>query len=156
VVAILSALVAILSAIFTGINLLLTYLRDRREKQRDIRSVEIVSSIENAFIAIGEGIETPYYRCTVTNSNVLSVQISSVGLASSVNAGMEIPLERAPGQANQALVQGASEVWGIPLHDLQAQFSGPSEVRVVAVATDTARNRYIQDQSKSLPIHPES
>ena len=51
--------VSILSALFTGISLLLTYQRDQREKERDRKKVDIVSSIEDHFIAIGEGISTP-------------------------------------------------------------------------------------------------
>lgn len=148
--------VAIVSAFFTGLSVLFTYKRDQREKKRNIKSVEITSSIENKFVAIGEGIDTPYYRCTVTNTNVLSIQIRSVGLASSGDSGMEIPLERAPDQESRVLAQGASEVWEMPLRDLQEQLSGSSEIEVVAIVTDTVGDRYVQDKTKSLPIHLES
>jgi len=92
----------------------------------------------------------------VTNRNAPSVQIRNVGLASSGDSGVEIPLQRAPDNESRVLAQGASEIWEMPLRDLQEQLSGPSEIEVVAIVTDTTGDRYVQDKSKSLPIQLES
>jgi hypothetical protein len=151
--------VSIISIVLAGISLHLTYLRDRREKQRDRREeererkrVDIVSSIQNRFFTIEEPVQVPYYCCTVTNAGVPGVQIRRVGLRSHRNAGAEIPLQLASGQADGLLAQGASQIWEISLDELQASLSGPSPLRVVAVATDTVGDQYVQDRSKSVPI----
>jgi hypothetical protein len=151
--------VSIVSIVLAGISLVLTYLRDRREKQRDRREeererkrVDIVSSIQSRFLAIEEPVQIPYYCCTVTNVGVPGVQIRHVGLRSHGNAGAEIRLQLASGQVNGLLAQGSSQLWEISLDELQASLSGPSPLRVVAVATDTVGDQYVQDRSKSVPI----
>lgn len=151
-VSITALVVSILSALFTGISLILTYQRDRREKERDRKKVNIVSSIDNHFIAIGTGISTPVYRCTMTNIGVPGVEIRRVGLRSHRSAGVEIPLELAHGEERRALAQGDSQIWEKDLKELQASFSGSGSLKVVAVATDTVGDQYVQDTSKSLPI----
>jgi hypothetical protein len=147
-------IVSVVSLALAGMSLFLTYLRDRREKQRDRKKVDIVSSIENrAFFVIGEeSVAALYYCCTVTNVGVPGVQIRRVGLRSHGNARVEIPLQRAQGQEDGVLAQGGSQVWEIVLEELQASLSGPSPAKVVAVATDTVGDQYVQDRSKSVPI----
>jgi len=154
VVPIAALIVSVVSLALAGISLFLTYQRDRREKQRDRKKVDIVSSIENRALLVVEekSIEASYYCCTVTNAGVPGVKIRRVGLRSHGNAGVEIPLQRAQGQEDGVLAQGDSQVWLIALEDLQASLSGPSPTKVVAVATDTAGDQYVQDRSKSVPI----
>jgi hypothetical protein len=151
--------VSIVSIVLAAISLRLTYLRDRREKQRDRREeererkrVDIVSSIESHLFPVEEPVEVPYYCCTVTNAGVPGAQIRRVGLRSHGNAGAEIPLQLAPGQDRGLLTRGASQVWEISLEELQASLSGPRPLEVVAVATDTVGDQYVQDRSKSVPI----
>ena len=151
--------VSIVSIVLAAISLRLTYLRDRREKQRDRREeererkrVDIVSSIESHLFPVEEPVEVPYYCCTVTNAGVPGVQIRRVGLRSHGNAGAEIPLQLAPGQDRGLLTRGDSQVWEISLEELQASLSGPRPLEVVAVATDTVGDQYVQDRSKSVPI----
>lgn len=145
-------IVSLVSLGLAGWSLHLTRKRDQREQDRDRKKVEIVSSIEDHFLAIGEGIPYWKYRCTVTNTGVPGVEIRSVGLRSHGSAGAEIPLELAQGEEARVLAQGAAQVWEIGLDELRAARSGPGALDVVAVAKDTAGDEYVQEQSKSLPI----
>ena len=99
------------------------------------------------------GIGVTYYRCTVTNISVLGVKIKRVGLRSHGSAGAEIPLELASGEVERLLGQGDSQVWEKPLYELRtAAISSSSPLEVVAVATDTVGDQFVQDRKKSLKI----
>lgn len=141
--------VSLISLLVAAFSLWLTYERDQREKERDRKKVDIVNSIERRIVAV---IDVAFYRCTVTNIGVPGVKIRRVGLRSHGSAGAEIPLELASGEEERVLGQGDSQVWETPLDELRAAISGPNFLKVVAVATDTAGDQYVQDQSKSLTL----
>ena len=88
----------------------------------------------------------------MTNIGVPGVEIQRVGLRSHGTASVEIPLELADGEERRALAQGDSQVWEKDLKELQTSLSGSGNLRVVAVATDTVGNQYVQNTSKSLPM----
>ena len=139
----LTPLIASLALILGTANIAITLWRGTRRGQ--MKLIETLKEGE-------EGIFV-YYRCQVTNTGCVGIQVDKVDLypANGEDVGIS-SLRLRSGEKPRKLDQGETQDWEICLPDLQATplATGPSEW--VAVATDTTGKEYRQKRKDSMKI----
>ncbi len=119
-------------------NFLLTLWRGRRHIR--IRS----SQVEDA-ILIGAGEVVSFnYRCTVTNTGYIGLQIERVELRPAAGGNVGIELELAHGEQPRKLDQGEKQNWEKDVRELKRALQVAEKIEVIAVAVDTTGEEYVQ------------
>jgi hypothetical protein len=93
-----------------------------------------------------------YYRCQVTNTGYIPLQVDSVLLYPSGGGNGGFPLRLRTGEDPRMLHQGETQDWEIGLHELERRFRVKGRLELVAAATDTTGKEYRQKRKDSLTI----
>jgi len=128
--------ISLLALVGTLGNYLLTLSRGRKH-------VQLKSSL-----VVEEPAEI--YRCLVTNTGYIGIEIDRVELRRSAESSLGIVLQLPRGEQPRKLDQGESQAWGIYLDELKERLQG--ETKVVAVAVDTTGKEYVQKQKDAVAI----
>jgi hypothetical protein len=135
--------ISLLALVGTLGNYLLTLSRGRKHvRLRSFLDVEI----DNRGNLSGREV----YRCTVTNTGYIGVQVDSVELRESVDSPLGIMLGLRQDEKPRKLDQGESQEWGMYLHDIEERLQG--ETKVIAVAVDTTGKEYVQQRKDAVSI----
>jgi hypothetical protein len=141
--------IALLALVGTLGNYLLTLSRGRKY-------VQLKSSLVRASLTVEEPAEI--YRCLVTNTRYIGVEIDRVELRWSAENSSnlvwptprKIVLQLSRDEQPRKLDQGESQEWGIYLDELKESLLG--ETKVIAVAVDTTGKEYVQKPKDAMTI----
>ena len=139
----LTPIVAALALMLGTANIGITLWRGTRRVQ--IKMIETLKeSDEGIFV---------YYRCQVTNTGCIRVQIYRVDLYPAGGENAAISLRPRSDEEPRELYQGERQDWEICLRDLKAAFQAAGQLELVAVATDTTGKKYRQKRKDSMTIN---
>lgn len=139
----LTPVVSTLALMLGIVNILITLWRAARRVQ--IRMIETLKqSAEGIFV---------YYRCQITNTGHVGIQIDKVDLYLADEGNVAVPLRLRTGEKPRKLDQGETQDWEICLQDLQGKFQARGRLELVAVATDTTGKKYRQKRKDSVTIN---
>ena len=133
--------ISLLALALTLGNYLLTVSRGRKH-------VQLKSSLVRSSLDVEEPAEI--YRCLVTNSGYIGVEINGVELRRSAESSLGIGLRLPRGEQRRKLDQGESQEWAIYLDELKEGLQG--ETKVIAVAVDTTGKEYVQKRKDAVAI----
>ncbi len=140
----LTPLIASLALILGTANIAITLWRGTRRVQ--MKLIETLKECD-------EGIFV-YYRCQVTNTGCVGIQIDKVDLypANGEDVGIS-SLRLRSGEKPRKLDQGETQDWEICLCDLKAAYQAAGQLKLVAVATDTTGKKYRQKRKDFMTIN---
>jgi hypothetical protein len=139
----LTPIVATLALMLGTVNIGITLWRGTRRVQ--MKMIETLKeSDEGTFV---------YYRCQVTNTGCIGIQIDKVDLYPAGGENAAISLRLRSDEKPRKLDQGETQDWEICLRDLKAAFQAAGQLELVAVATDTTGNKYRQKRKDSITIN---
>src|SRR3712207_4903030 len=139
----LTPLIASLALILGTANIAITLWRGTRRVR--MKLIETLKECD-------EGIFV-YYRCQVTNTGCVRIQVDKVDLypANGEDVGIS-SLRLRSGEKPRKLDQGETQDWEICLPDLKATLRATGQSELVAVATDTTGKEYRQKRKDSMKI----
>jgi hypothetical protein len=139
----LTPIIATLALIIGAANIAITLWRGTRRVQ--MKMIETLKECD-------EGIFV-YYRCQVTNTGCVGIQIDKVDLYPADGENVCISsLRLCSGEKPRKLDQDETQDWEICLPDLKATLQATGQSELVAVATDTTGKKYRQKRKDSMKI----
>jgi len=145
-------LISVLALIGTLGNFGYTLWRGRRRVRIRTSVVEDPILIGRAGGPAPEPRPSLVYRCTVTNTGYIGLEIGRVALFSpGGNVGIELKLS--PEEQPRKLDQGEKQKWEKDLDEIKGMLGGEGTVEVIAVAADTTGKRYVQKEKDALSIN---
>jgi hypothetical protein len=133
--------ISLLALVATIGNYLLTLSRGRKH-------VQLKSSLVRSSLIVEEPAEI--YRCLVTNTGYIGVEIDRVELRRSAEGALGMVLQLPRDEQPRKLDQGESQAWGIYVDELKGSLQG--ETKVIAVAVDTTGKEYVQKRKDAVAI----
>lgn len=124
-------------------NIVITLWRGARRVQ--MRMIETLKESDDGIFV--------YYRCQVTNTGCIGIQINSVDLYPAGGENVVIPLRLRSDEKPRKLDQGETQDWEVCLRDLREKFQAKGQLELVAVATDTTGKEYRQKRKDSMTIN---
>ena len=139
----LTPIVATLALMLGIANIAITLWRGTRRVQ--MKMIETLKeSDEGIFV---------YYRCQVTNTGCIGIQIDKVDLYPAGGEKVPISLRPRSDEKPRKLDRGETQDWEICLPDLKAAFQAAGQLELVAVATDTTGKKYRQKRKDSMTLN---
>jgi hypothetical protein len=129
--------ISVAALVFTIGNFLLILYRGRKRVR--LKSSLVRSSLVRSSLAVEE--PTEIYRCLVTNTGYIGVEIDRVELRRSAESSSEIVSQLLRDEQPRKLDQGESQAWEIYLGELKESLQG--ETKVIAVAVDTTGKKML-------------
>ena len=111
--------------------------------------MQLKSSLVRSSLIVEEPAEI--YRCLVTNTGYIGVEIDRVELRRSAESSLGILLHLPRDEQPRKLDQGESQEWGIYLDELKERLQG-GKIKVIAVAVDTTGKEYVQKRKDAVAI----
>jgi hypothetical protein len=138
--------ISLLALVLTLGNYVLTIYRGKKHVQ--LKSSLVRSSLARSSLAVEE--PTEIYRCLVTNTGYIGVEIDRVELRRSAESSSEIVSQLLRDEQPRKLDQGESQAWEIYLDELKERLQG--ETKVIAVAVDTTGKEHVQKRKDAVAI----
>ncbi len=138
----LTPIIATLALIIGAANIAITLWRGTRRVQ--MKMIETLKECD-------EGIFV-YYRCQVTNTGCIGIQVDKVDLYPAGGEKVPISLRPRSDEKPRKLDRGETQDWEICLPDLKATLQATGQSELVAVATDTTGKEYRQKRKDSMKI----
>ncbi len=132
-----------LALILVIANIVITMWRGARHVQ--MRMIETLKDSDEGIVV--------NYRCQVTNTGRIGIQIDKVDLYTAGGGNVAIPLQLRSGEKPRKLDQGEVQDWEICLRDLQEKCKVKGWLELVAVATDTTGKEYRQKRKNSMMVN---